>query len=134
MSMAAETNLSASQQLQTNACDTFLRTISPSDITTFDDKRINQAAYDGLRDPIETKIRWPNQQRPPTYWWDTWRNFLLVFSDANIFLLQPLIEWIEQEYCICPWKWYSAEDPDTLLELTDVQWFQHRKQGSVSSK
>jgi hypothetical protein len=84
--------------------------------------------YDTL-DPIATKIRWPSQQRPPKSWWDTWRNFLLSFSDANRFLLQPLGEWIEQEDCIHPWTWYLTEDPNTILERAGEQWFQHQKQG-----
>jgi hypothetical protein len=62
MSMVVEANLSTSKHRQINACRIFLKAISPSDITTFDQKRVTQAAYDGLRDPIETKIIWPNQQ------------------------------------------------------------------------
>jgi hypothetical protein len=68
--MAVEANLSTSQQRQINECRIFLRAISPSDIKTFDGKRVIQAAYDGLIDPIETKIRWPNQQMPPKSWWN----------------------------------------------------------------
>jgi hypothetical protein len=127
--MVVEANLSTSQQRQINICRIFLRAISPSDITTFDGKRVTQAENDGLRDPIATKIRWPSQQRPPKSWWDTWRNFLLLFSDASRFLLQPLGAWIEQEDCIHPWTWYLTEYPNTILERAGEQWFQHQKQG-----
>jgi hypothetical protein len=82
-----------------------------------------------MRDPIESKILWPNQQRPPKSRWDTWCDCLLLFSDANIFLLQPLGDWIEQDNCIHPWKLHSTEDPNTILEHTGYQWFQHEKQG-----
>jgi hypothetical protein len=54
MSMVVEANLNTLQQQHINACGIFLLAISPSDITTFDRKRLTQAAYDGLRDPIET--------------------------------------------------------------------------------
>jgi hypothetical protein len=115
-SIASEVGLNNAQQRQINACRIFLRVISLSDITSFDGKRITQAAYDRMRDPIQSKIRWPNQQRPPKYWWDTWRNFLLLLSDANRFLLQPLGDWTEQDHCIRPWEWYSTEDQDNILE------------------
>jgi hypothetical protein len=79
-------------------------------------------------DPIESNIHWPNQQRPPKSGWDIWRDFILLFSDANIFLLKPLGDWIEQDNCIRPWKWYSTEDPNTILEQTGDLCYQRRKQ------
>jgi hypothetical protein len=133
-SIASEAGLNPTQQCQINASSICLRVISLSDISSFDGKRITQAAYDGMRDPIQSKIQWLNQQRPPQSWWDTWRDFLLLFSDANIFLLQPLGDWTGQYHCICPWKWYSTEDQNTILEYTDEQWFQHRKQGRDINK
>jgi hypothetical protein len=57
MSTVVEANLSTSQQQKINAYHIFLRAISHSDIATFHGKRVNQAAYDELREPIETKLR-----------------------------------------------------------------------------
>jgi hypothetical protein len=76
--MISNSNFGTSKQRQINACPIFLQVISPSDITTFDGKMITQVAYDELRDPVESKILWPNQQGPPKSWWDKWRNFLLL--------------------------------------------------------
>jgi hypothetical protein len=73
------------------------------------------------------KTRHPNQQRPPKVWWYTWRNFLLVFSNADILLLHPLGKWIEHKEYIHPWKWYSKEYINTLLEWTGPHWFQPKR-------
>jgi hypothetical protein len=54
MSMAFEANLSTARQCQINPCRIFHRVIYPSDITSFDDKRITQSTYDGMSDPIES--------------------------------------------------------------------------------
>jgi hypothetical protein len=128
MSMVVDENLTPLQHRQINACHIFLHSISSFDITTFDGRRITEVDYDGLGDPITMKIRWPNKQIPSTAWWDSWRNFLLIFSDANRFLLQQLRKWIKHKECIHPCKLYSTDNRNTLLEWTGSQWFQHQKQ------
>jgi hypothetical protein len=82
--MVFEANLSTAQQRQINASRIFLCVIYPSAITSFDDNRITQAAYDGVSDLIKSKIQRQKQQKPPNLLWDTCHDFLLLFSDTNI--------------------------------------------------
>jgi hypothetical protein len=55
-STASEAGLNTAQHRQINASRIFICVISLSDITSFDGKRITQATYDGMRDPIKSKI------------------------------------------------------------------------------
>jgi hypothetical protein len=79
MSIASSADFTNKQKHHINACIIFLQVISSSDITTFDGRIITQLAYDGKREELASSLRWPNQQRPPKAWWNTWREFLLWY-------------------------------------------------------
>jgi hypothetical protein len=95
MSLATLHTCRKGELRQINRCRIFLRVISVYDITYFDGTRVIRAFYDGVRSVDTTNIRWHNQQRPSKVGWTIWQHFLLSFSDANRYLLQPLRDWLD---------------------------------------
>jgi hypothetical protein len=69
MSIASSAKFTNKQKKHINACIIYLQAISASDITTFDGNSITQLAHDGKREDVASSIKWPNQQRPPKFWW-----------------------------------------------------------------
>jgi hypothetical protein len=128
MAIASSSNFTNKQKQHINACRIYLQTISILDISTFDGNSITQHAHNVKREDIVSSLRWPNQQRPPKAWWNTWRDFLLILADCNLFLFQTLGDWTQHKQCIQPWKWYLDPNPNTLLAWTGTQWFKHNKQ------
>jgi hypothetical protein len=134
MSIASRGEFTDKQKQHINACIIYLQVISPSDITTFDGLNITQLAYEGKRENVASSLIWPNQQRPPKACWNTWREFLLLQADGNMFLFLPLVHWTLHNQCLRPWKWYNIPNPDILFEWTGTQWFHHNKQGRSLNK
>jgi hypothetical protein len=44
--------------------------------------------------PIDSKVRYPNQTRPPQSAWKAWKRALSKLCDANQLLHRPLGEWV----------------------------------------
>jgi hypothetical protein len=127
MENASRYHFTNKQKQHINACRIYLQKNSISDISTFDGNSITQHAHDGKREDITSSLMWTNQQIPPKSWWNTWRDFLRIFADGNLFIFQPLGYWTLYKQCIRPWKWYLEPNPNTLLERTGTQWFKHKK-------
>jgi hypothetical protein len=104
MSIAASEDPTDKQKKHINACRIYLQLIFPSDITSSDGRSITQLAYDKKRDNIASSLRWPNQQRPPKAWWNKWREFLLLLTDRNTIISQPLRHCMLNKECLRPWK------------------------------
>jgi hypothetical protein len=134
MAIVSSSNFTNKQKQHINAFRIYLQTISISEISTFDRNSITQHVLDRKIEDITSSLRWPNQQRPHKSWWNTWRYFLLILANGNLFLFQPLGDWTLHKQCIQPRKWYLEPNPNTLLEWTGTQWLKHNKQGRSLNK
>ena len=65
----------ASELKQLNLCRLYLRVITLSDICECNGLTITRQCWEGIR-PINTTQLWPNQAKPPSSHWTTWRKFL----------------------------------------------------------
>ena len=65
----------APEMKQLNLCRLYLRVIVLSDICECNGLTITRQCWEGIR-PINTTQLWPNQAKPPSSHWTTWRKFL----------------------------------------------------------